>query len=136
MTNKINILNKKLKGGIKMTIINEIKKWTNEHTEDNKKDFLNELLESDFNDNVLINSINAQEFYNVYSNEINNIMIQDTGHSIEQAMQDRNAFETLINSVGGIDSDLSFKESNKLMKDELIYIVWHSIEHEIEKFLI
>ena len=119
-----------------MTIINEIKKWTNEYTEDNKKDFLNELLESDFNDNVLINSINAQEFYNVYSNEINDIMIQDTGHSIEQAMQDRNAFETLINSIGGIDSDLSFKESNKLMKDELIYIVWHSIEHEIEKFLI
>ena len=132
----MDILNKKLKGGIKMTIINEIKKWTNEHTEDNKKDFLNELLESDFNDNVLINSINAQEFYNVYSNEINSIMIQDTGHSIEQAMQDHNAFETLINSVGGIDSDLSFKESNKLMKDELIYIVWHSIEHEIEKFLI
>ena len=51
-----------------MTIINEVKKLVNEYTEDNQKDFLNELLESDFNDNVLINSINAQEFYNAYSN--------------------------------------------------------------------
>lgn len=118
-----------------MTIINEVKKWVNEYTEDNQKDFLNELLESDFNDNALINSINAQEFYNAYSNEINNIMIQDTGYTVEKAMQDRNAFETFINSVGGIDSDLSFKDSNKLMEDELIYIVWHSIEHEIEKSL-
>lgn len=118
-----------------MTIINEIKKRVSEYTEDNQKDFLNELLDNDFNDNVLINSINAQEFYNVYSNEINNIMIQDIGYTVENAMQDYNAFETLINNVGGIDSDLSFKDSNKLMEDELIYIVWYSIEHEIEKFL-
>lgn len=118
-----------------MTIINEVKKLVNEYTEDNQKDFLNELLESDFNNNSLVSSINAQEFYNAYSNEINNIMIQDTGYKVEQAMQDRNAFETFINSIGGIDSDLAFNDSDKLMKDELIYIVWHSIEHEIEKSL-
>lgn len=119
-----------------MNIINTVRNWVSEvDTKETEKQFLNELLESDINENLLLNNIDAKAFYNMFQNEINNVLEEETGYTVEKAINNQDAFETFINSVGGVDNDLPFSQSYKLKDDELIYIVWHVVENEIQSFL-
>lgn len=83
----------------------------------------------------LIYNEDIQDFYNKHEEEINNIIEEMTGVTVWDATNDCNAFETLINNIGGIDSELSFEDCAELEGTELPYIVWSVWEHVAYEYL-
>lgn len=68
------------------------------------------------------------EFYNKHDREINKALQDSIGVSINQALEDRQAFEILINNIDYVDDTLSFSYNGKLLNEELSFIVMFAIE--------
>lgn len=68
------------------------------------------------------------EFYNKHDREINKALQDSIGVSLNQALEDRQAFEILINNIDYVDDDLSFSYTGKLLNEELPFIVMFAIE--------
>ena len=83
----------------------------------------------------LIYNEDIQDFYNKHEEEVNNIVEEITGVTVWDATNDFEAFETLINNIGGIDSELDFEDCLELKGTELPYIVWTVWEHVAYEYL-
>ena len=83
----------------------------------------------------LIYNEDIQDFYNKHEEEVNNIVEEITGVTVWDATNDFEAFETLINNIGGIDSELEFEDSHELENSELRYFVWLAFEHVAYEYL-
>lgn len=80
--------------------------------------------------NGIIYNEDIYNFYIEYENRINEIIEIEIGVTIWDATNDFKAFETLINNIGGIDSELPFEDCAELEGSELPYLVWYAIEVE------
>lgn len=121
-----------------MNTLQELKNNTNSEL---KKDVINWAIEhttEDLNDvctygcaymgNVLTYNDELEDFYNKHDEEINEVIQNFLGVSIWDAQNDIDAFNIVIDNIGGIDSKLNINESIELEKSELCYIVWFAFE--------
>ena len=126
-----NLISEQLKTdlGLKDNILDDVKQWLKENMGqyDNKKDLLDEIVTYGV-ENVAPNHLTYNEdiqlYYKEHREEINNIIEEETGYSIDDAIEDIDAFEVVINSVGGLDSELEFENSHELENSELRWFVW------------
>ena len=126
--------------GLKDNILDDIKQWLKNNMEqyDNKKDLLDEIVTYGVENvapNHLIYNDDIQLYYKEHREEINNIVEEETGYSIDDAIEDFEAFETVINSVGGLDSELEFENSHELENSELRWFVWLAFERVAYEYL-
>ena len=126
--------------GLKDNILDDVKHWLKDNMEqyDNKKDLLNEIVNYGVENvapNHLIYNDDIQLYYKEHREEINNIVEEETGYNIDDAIEDINAFETVINNIGGIDSELEFENSHELENSELCWFVWLAFEHVAHEYL-
>ena len=126
--------------GLKDNILDDVKQWLKDNMEqyDNKKDLLDEIVTYGVENvapNHLIYNDDIQLYYKEHREEINNIVEEETGYSIDDAIEDFEAFETVINSVGGLDSELSFEDSHELENSELCWFVWLAFERVAYEYL-
>ena len=137
-----NLISEQLKTdlGLKDNILDDVKQWLKENMGqyDNKKDLLDEIVTYGVENvapNHLIYNDDIQLYYKEHREEINNIVEEETGYSIDDAIEDIDAFETVINSVGGLDSELEFEDSHELENSELRWFVWLAFEHVAHEYL-
>ena len=126
--------------GLKDNILDDIKQWLKNNMEqyDNKKDLLDEIVTYGVENvapNHLIYNDDIQLYYKEHREEINNIVEEETGYSIDDAIEDFEAFEIVINNVGGLDSELSFEDSHELENSELCWFVWLAFERVAYEYL-
>ena len=126
--------------GLKDNILDDVKQWLKESIEpdDTKENILNEIVTYGVENvapNHLIYNDDIQLYYDEHREEINSIVEEETGYSIDDAIEDLDAFEVVINSVGGLDSELEFKDSHELENSELRYFVWLAFEHVAYEYL-
>ena len=126
--------------GLKDNILDDVKQWLKDNMEqyDNKKDLLDEIVTYGVENvapNHLIYNDDIQLYYKEHREEINNIVEEETGYSIDDAIEDFEAFETVINSVGGLDSELEFENSHELENSELCWFVWLAFERVAYEYL-
>lgn len=126
--------------GLKDNILDDVKYWLKENMEqyDNKEDLLNEIVTYGVENvapNHLIHDYDIQLYYKDHREEINNIVEQETGYNIDDAIEDIEAFETVINNIGGIDSEMEFEDSHELENGELCWFVWLAFEHVAYEYL-
>ncbi|MDK1672881.1 hypothetical protein QOK74_08345 [Staphylococcus saprophyticus] len=91
------------------------------------------IIESGIENVEIIGVINDEDIYNFYINHkerINEIIEIEIGTTIYNANNDYNAFEILINNIGGVNSELEFEDRKELENSELPFIVWYAIEVE------
>ena len=137
-----NLISEQLKTnlGLKDNILDDVKQWLKDNMEqyDNKKDLLDEIVTYGVENvapNHLIYNDDIQCYYDEHREEINNIVEEETGYSIDDAIEDLDAFEVVINSVGGLDSELEFENSHELENSELRWFVWLAFEHVAYEYL-
>ena len=137
-----NLISEQLKTdlGLKDNILDDVKQWLKDNMEqyDNKKDLLDEIVTYGVENvapNHLIYNDDIQSYYKEHREEINNIVEEETGYSIDDAIEDLDAFEVVINSVGGLDSELEFENSHELENSELRWFVWLAFEHVAYEYL-
>ena len=126
--------------GLKDNILDDVKYWLKDNMEqyDNKKDLLDEIVTYGVENvapNHLIYNDDIQLYYKEHREEINNIVEEETGYSIDDAIEDLDAFEVVINSVGGLDSELEFENSHELENSELRWFVWLAFERVAYEYL-
>lgn len=137
-----NLISEQLKTdlGLKDNILDDVKQWLKDNMEqyDNKKDLLDEIVTYGV-ENVAPNHLTYNEdiqlYYKEHREEINNIVEEETGYSIDDAIEDIDAFEVVINSVGGLDSELEFENSHELENSELRWFVWLAFERVAYEYL-
>src|SRR5699024_1807969 len=137
-----NLISEQLKTdlGLKDNILDDVKQWLKDNMEqyDNKEDLLREIVTYGV-ENVapshLIYNDDIQLYYKEHREEINNIVEEETGYNIDDAIEDIDAFEIVINSVGGLDSELEFENSHELENSELRWFVWLAFEHVAYEYL-
>ena len=137
-----NLISEQLKTdlGLKDNILDDVKQWLKDNMEqyDNKKDLLDEIVTYGV-ENVVPNHLTYNEdiqlYYKEHREEINNIVEEETGYSIDDAIEDLDAFEVVINSVGGLDSELEFENSHELENSELRWFVWLAFERVAYEYL-
>jgi hypothetical protein len=100
--------------------------WAIEHTTEDLNDLCN--YGCAYMGNVLTYNDELEEFYNKHDEEINEVIQNFLGISIWDAQNDEDAFNIVINNIGGIDSELNINESIELEQSELCYIVWFAFE--------
>lgn len=126
--------------GLKDNILDDVKQWVKESMGpgDTKENILNDIITYGV-ENVaprhLIYNDDIQSYYKEYREEINNIVEEETGYSIDDAIDDLDAFEVVINNVGGLDSELEFENSHELENSELRWFVWLAFEHIAYEYL-
>src|SRR5699024_2364185 len=106
-----NLISEQLKNdlGLKDNILDDVEQWLKDNMEqyDTQEELLNEIVTYGV-ENVapshLIYNDDIQLYYKEHREEINNIVEEETGYSIDDAIEDFEAFETVINNVGGLDS--------------------------------
>ena len=137
-----NLISEQLKTdlGLKDNILDDVKHWIKENMEqyDNKEDLLNEIViygVENVAPNHLIYHDDIQLYYKEHKEEINNIVEEETGYSIDDAIEDGEAFEIVINNVGGLDSELEFENSHELENSGLCWFVWFAFEHVAYEYL-
>lgn len=137
-----NLISKQLKTdlGLKDNILDDVKHWIKENMEqyDNKEDLLNEIVTYGVENvapNHLIYNDDIQLYYKDHREEINNIVEEETGYNIDDAIEDEEFFEVVINNIGGIDSELEFEDSHELENSELCWFVWLAFEHVAYEYL-
>ena len=137
-----NLISEQLKTdlGLKDNILDDVKQWLKDNMEqyDNKKDLLDEIVTYGVENvapNHLIYNDDIQSYYKEHREEINNIVEEETGYSIDDAIEDLDAFEVVINNVGGLDSELSFEDSHELENSELCWFVWLAFERVAYEYL-
>ena len=126
--------------GLKDNILDDVKYWLKENMEqyNTKEDLLHEIVNYGVENvapNHLIYNDDIQSYYKEHKEEINNIVEEETGYSIDDAIEDLDAFEVVINSVGGLDSELEFENSHELENSELRWFVWLAFEHVAYEYL-
>ena len=137
-----NLISEQLKTdlGLKDNILDDVKQWLKDNMEqyDNKKDLLDEIVTYGV-ENVAPSHLTYNEdiqlYYKEHREEINNIVEEETGYSIDDAIEDIDAFEVVINSVGGLDSELEFENSHELENSELRWFVWLAFERVAYEYL-
>ena len=137
-----NSISKQLKTGLglKDNILDDVKQWLKDNMEqyDNKKDLLDEIVTYGV-ENVapghLIYNDDIKLYNKEHREEINNIIEEITGYNIDDAMEDDEAFDTVINNIGGLDSELEFENSHELENSELRWFVWLAFEHVAHEYL-
>ena len=137
-----NLISEQLKAdlGLKDNILDDVKHWIKENMEqyDNKEDLLNEIViygVENVAPNHLIYHDDIQLYYKEHKEEINNIIEEITGYSIDDAIEDIEAFETVMGNIGGIDRKLKFEDSQELENRELCWLVWLAFEHVAYEYL-
>lgn len=137
-----NLISEQLKAdlGLKSNILDDVKHWIKENMEqyDNKEDLLNEIViygVENVAPNHLIYNDDIQLYYKEHKEEINNIIEEITGYSIDNAIEDINAFETVMGNIGGINRQLKFEDSHELENSELCWFVWLAFEHVAYEYL-
>ena len=137
-----NLISEQLKTdlGLKDNILDDVKHWIKENMEqyDNKEDLLNEIViygVENVAPNHLIYHDDIQLYYKEHKEEINNIIEEITGYSIDDAIEDIEAFETVMGNIGGIDRKLKFEDSQELENRELCWLVWLAFEHVAYEYL-
>src|SRR5699024_9680983 len=116
-----NLISEQLKTdlGLKDNILDDVKQWLKDNMEqyDNKEDLLDEIVTYGV-ENVapshLIYNDDIQLYYKEHREEINNIVEEETRYTIDEAIEDINTYDNVINNVGGIDSGMEFENSIEL----------------------
>ena len=127
--------------GLKDNILDDVKHWIKEQTngdQQEEKNILDHLIvygTENIAPNHLIYNDDIQLYYKEHREEINNIVEQETGYNIDDAIEDIEAFETVINNVGGLDSELEFENSHELENSELRWFVWLAFERVAYEYL-
>lgn len=127
--------------GLKDNILDDVKYWLKEQTNGDQQEEINILdhLITYGTENVapnhLIYNDDIQSYYKEHREEINNIVEEETGYSIDDAIEDLDAFEVVINNVGGLDSELEFENSHELENSELCWFVWLAFERVAYEYL-
>ena len=137
-----NLISEQLKTdlGLKDNILDDVKQWLKDNMEqyDTQEELLYEIVTYGV-ENVapghLVYNDDIQLYYKEHREEINNIIEEITGYNIDDAIEDIDAFEIMINSVGGIDSELEFENSHELENSELRWFVWLAFEHVAYEYL-
>src|SRR5699024_3062711 len=137
-----NLISEQLKTDLvlKDNILDDVKQWLKDNMEqyDNKEDLLDEIVTYGV-ENVapshLIYNDDIQLYYKEHREEINNIVEEETGYTIDDAIEDIEAFEIVINNIGGLDSELEFENSHELENSELCWFVWFAFEHVAYEYL-
>src|SRR5699024_3954322 len=103
-----NLISEQLKTdlGLKDNILDDVKQWLKDNMEqyDNKEDLLNEIViygVENVAPNHLIYHDDIQLYYKEHKEEINNIIEEITGYSIDDAIEDIEVFETVMGNIGG-----------------------------------
>ena len=137
-----NLISEQLKTdlGLKDNILDDVKQWLKDNMEqyDTQEDLLHEIVNYGVENvapNHLIYNDDIQSYYKEHREEINNIVEEETGYSIDDAIEDLDAFEVVINNVGGLDSELSFEDSHELENSELCWFVWLAFERVAYEYL-
>lgn len=137
-----NLISEQLKAdlGLKDNILDDVKHWLKDNMEqyDNEENLINEIVTYGVENvapNHLIYNDDIQLYYKDHREEINNIIEQETGYNIDDAIEDEEAFETVINNIGGIDSELEFEDSHELENSELCRFVWLAFERVAYEYL-
>ena len=137
-----NLISEQLKTdlGLKENILDDVKQWLKDNMEqyDTQEELLNEIViygVENVAPNHLIYHDDIQLYYKEHKEEINNIVEEETGYSIDDAIEDGEAFEIVINNVGGLDSELEFENSHELENSELCWFVWFAFEHVAYEYL-
>lgn len=138
-----NLISEQLKTdlGLKDNILDDVKQWIKEQTngdQQEEKNILDHLITygtENIAPNHLIYNDDIQLYYKEHREEIDNIVEEETGYSIDDAIEDSEAFEMVINSVGGLDSELEFENSHELENSELRWFVWLAFEHVAYEYL-
>ena len=137
-----NLISEQLKTdlGLKDNILDDVKQWLKDNMEqyDTQEELLYEIVNYGVENvapNHLIYNDDIQLYYKDHREEINNIVEEETGYSIDDAIEDLDAFEVVINSVGGLDSELEFENSHELKNSELRWFVWLAFEHVAYEYL-
>src|SRR5699024_3573401 len=126
--------------GLRENILDDIKYWLKENMEqyNTQEELLHEVVNYGV-ENVAPNHLtynwDIQLYYKDHRQEINNIVEEETGYNIDEAIEDINAFETVINNVGGLDSEMEFENSHELENSELCWFVWLAFEHVAHEYL-
>ena len=126
--------------GLKDNILDDVKQWLKDNMEqyDTQEELLYEIVNYGVENvapNHLIYNDDIQLYYKDHREEINNIVEEETGYSIDDAIEDFEAFEIVINNVGGLDSELSFEDSHELENSELRWFVWLAFERVAYEYL-
>ena len=137
-----NLISEQLKTnlGLKDNILDDVKQWLKDNMEqyDTQEELLREIVTYGV-ENVapshLIYNDDIQLYYKEHREEINNIVEEETGYSIDDAIEDFEAFEIVINNIGGLDSELEFENSHELENSELCWFVWLAFEHVAYEYL-
>ena len=137
-----NLISEQLKTnlGLKDNILDDVEQWLKDNMEqyDTQEELLNEIViygVENVAPNHLIYHDDIQLYYKEHKEEINNIVEEETGYSIDDAIEDGEAFEIVINNVGGLDSELEFENSHELENSELCWFVWFAFEHVAYEYL-
>ena len=137
-----NLISEQLKTdlGLKDNILDDVKQWLKDNMEqyDTPEELLYEIVTYGVENvapNHLIYNDDIQLYYKDHREEINNIVEEETGYSIDDAIEDFEAFEIVINNVGGLDSELSFEDSHELENSELCWFVWLAFERVAYEYL-
>ena len=137
-----NLISEQLKTdlGLKDNILDDVKQWLKDNMEqyDTQEELLYEIVNYGVENvapNHLIYNDDIQLYYKDHREEINNIVEEETGYSIDDAIEDFEAFEIVINNVGGLDSELSFEDSHELENSELCWFVWLAFERVAHEYL-
>src|SRR5699024_873965 len=114
-----NLISEQLKTdlGLKDNILDDVKQWLKDNMEQNDKqeELLREIVKYGVENvapNHLIYNDDIQLYYKNHREEINNIIEEETGYNIDDAIEDIEAFEIVINNIGGLDSELEFENSH------------------------
>lgn len=126
--------------GFKDNILDDLKQWLNNSMGecDTKENILNDVVTygvENIAPSHLIYNDDIQIYYKEHREEINNIVEEVTGYSIDNAIEDIEAFETVINNVWGLDSELEFEKSHELENSDLCWFVWLAFEHVAYEYL-
>ena len=137
-----NLISEQLKTdlGLKDNILDDVKQWLKDNMEqyDTQEELLYEIVNYGVENvapNHLIYNDDIQLYYKDHREEINNIVEEETGYNIDDAIEDIEAFEIVINNIGGIDSELEFEDSHELENSELCWFVWLAFEHVAYEYL-
>src|SRR5699024_850257 len=137
-----NLISEQLKTdlGLKDNILDDVKQWLKDNMEqyDTQEELLREIVTYGV-ENVVPNHLTYNDdiklYYKEHREEINNIVEEETGYSIDDAIEDFEAFETVINNVGGLDSEMEFENSIELENSELCWFVWLAFQRVAYEYL-
>lgn len=127
--------------GLKDNILDDIKQWLKDESNGDQQEEINILdhLTTYGTENIapshLIYDCDIQLYYKEHKEEINNIVKEITRYSINDAIEDSEAFETVINNVGGLDSELEFENRHELENGDLCWFVWLAFERVAYDYL-